>query len=319
MKTKISLIILVGILGVFALLASGCYTQLQAVRSAGEGEEGYASAQQVQDSSYDAESEQGYTEHDGCCDDNSRPRVGFDYYYPSSFWPSSAFGIAYSNPWSYDYYWTYNPFNYYSVPYYGYSSYWYAPYYSSPYYYGYYYSNGGSNLNHGRRYDGSVRGNDRSTSTSGTGYNPPTTTGTRYDLPAGTSMNRTAAPSSSRSTPVVRNNSRRQSDNRGYTRRDSRTPDRSYDAGKRGSISRDSNRGAERRRDTQPQYRPPETRTQQPAYQPPRREERGSAPSYTPPPAPPPQRSSPPPSSNSGSRRNDSNDRGSGSSGGRRP
>lgn len=127
--------------------AGGCYTQLGTTRdeeprdydSGNYADENEPAEEYIEDggySGYDA----GYGE-----DWHSNVRVGFNYYYPYTYWPSIGFAAAYSDPWyhwyAYDPWYGYaTPYNYYN-PYWGYYSYGYGyPYHGGyhPYYGGYY-------------------------------------------------------------------------------------------------------------------------------------------------------------------------------------
>lgn len=137
---------------------NGCYTQLGTSRyESAQEEESYA---QDQENEVDAENvgqESKYEE--SCCGDDYRPHVGFMFYYPVNYWPSTAFGFAYNNIWTYDYYWGwYDPW--YSWAYYTpyYYPYYYPFYYPYRYYpWGYYYRYDGGYINVGKRDFGSDR------------------------------------------------------------------------------------------------------------------------------------------------------------------
>jgi len=315
MKSRIILLALSSIVSILLVLFSGCYTQLGSLRNEKEGDEEYTTTEQQGDSSYTNENEsEDYTYNSGSYDDYYRPHVGFSYYYPSSYWPSVAFGMAYADPWFYDYAWGYNSWNnYYSPvwnPYYGYYPYsYYSPYYPS-YYNGYYYGYPGSSVLNGRRDVGEVRAQGREDNGNGRTYQLQGMPDVNLTTGAAIGKAPTSAPPPNRNSSTVKNNSRRSGSDRTYVPRDSRSAARSGNATHASGRS-SSNRG-DRRRDTQPQYRPNEPKNSSPpTYSTPPRENRGSTPSYTPPPAPPP-------SSNNGSSRSGS-DRNSGESRGRRP
>jgi hypothetical protein len=315
MKTRIEILILASVIGLLMIMLSGCYTQLGSLRNEKEGDEEYMATEQQSDSSYTSENEsEGYTYNSGCCDDYYRPHVGFSYYYPSSYWPSVAFGMAYADPWFYDYAWGYNSWNnYYSPvwnPYYGYyPNSFYSPYYSG--YYGYYNGYPGSSIVNGRRDVGEVRAEGRDNNNSGRAYQLQGMPDMNLSTGAALGKAPTSAPPPNRNSSAVKNNSRRSGNNRAYLPRDSRSAARSGNNATRAS-GRSSGSRNERYRGTQPQYRQNETPNSPPqTYSAPPRENRGSTPSYTPPPAPPP-------SSNNGSSRS-GNDRSSGESRGRRP
>ena len=172
---------LLAVLSIVALLASGCYTQVGVTR---EGERGYEAADKPADQQVateddanrdvqqdDSDAYDNSTYDNGSYDNSDwgyHPRVGYTYYYPSyapsTFWPSYSFSAAYANPWAYSYYNCYDPW-WCGSPYISYSPYWdgynpygyYSPYYSYyPYYNGYGYSV--RNVSHGTRDIGTTRG-----------------------------------------------------------------------------------------------------------------------------------------------------------------
>ena len=311
MKTRIIFLTLSGLFSVLIILLSGCYTQLGSLRNEKAGNDEYISSEQQNDTSYTNENgDVNYNDNSSCCDDYYRPHVGFSYYYPSSYWPSVAFGMAYADPWFYDYAWGYNPWNnYYSPvwnPNYGYYPYsYYSPYYPS--YYNGYYGYPGTSVVNGRRDVGEVRAQGRGDNGSDRTYQLQGTPDMNLTTGAALGKAPTSAPPPNRNSSAVKNNSQRTGNNRNYSTRDSRN--RSSNNSVNATSRRASNRTV-RRTDTQLQYRPSETNNPPaPTNNPPARETR-SAPSYTPP--------SSPPSSNNGSSRSGS-DRNSGDSRGRRP
>ena len=319
MKTKITLLALSSIISIILIVFSGCYTQLGSQYNEKEGDEEYTATDQQNDDTYSEESESDdYTYNSEYSDDFYHPRVGFSYYYPSSYWPSTAFSMAYADPWFYDYAWGYNSWNnYYSPvwnPFYGYNPYsYYSPYYSD--YYGYGYSSYS-----GRRTDGSIlsTGHDREVRTGG--YEIPITGRSDINLPVGASLGK--APGSAppnRNSSNVQNSSRRRDDGVQSVRRDDWGHQQRVDNNVRASGQGERKTQGVRRRDTRPQSQPRETNSPPPTYQTPPPATQGNAPSHTTPSSPPPRQSSPSPSSNSGSKRNDGGDRSSNDSRGRRP
>lgn len=153
----------------------GCYTQLGTTQNEEPGRyesDEYAdetqSAGEVNDQ-YDDQAQYDYGAGYGE-DWHSCARVGFDYYYPYTYWPSWGFSVAYADPWyhwySYDP-WYGSPYGSYYSPYnwgysnWGYSGYWYnSPYYGgyySPWYYNGYYNNAAVRPRTNREF-GSTRG-----------------------------------------------------------------------------------------------------------------------------------------------------------------
>jgi len=192
MKTKLTILTLLSCVGLFLLIFSGCYTQLASMRDEQEGDEEYTTTGQQNNDSIISENEGGeYRDESGCCEDSYRPHVGYSYYYPSSYWPSAAFSLAYADPWFYDYAWRYSSwYNYYSpawYPYYGYSPYYYNP----AYYYGYDYGYGTTVHSGGRRTDGSVLSAGRDRDARAGGYEIQNTGRTDINLPVGASLSNT--------------------------------------------------------------------------------------------------------------------------------
>lgn len=323
MKTKLIILTLLSCVGLFLLIFSGCYTQLASMRDEQEGDEEYTTTGQQNNDSIISENEGGeYRDESGCCEDSYRPHVGYSYYYPSSYWPSAAFSLAYADPWFYDYAWRYSSwYNYYSsawYPYYGYNPYYYNP----AYYYGNDYGYGTSLYSGGRRTDGSILSAGRDRDVQAGGREIPTTGRNDFNLPVGASLDK--SPSSA---PPNRNKSNMQNDSRRKdaasrsVRRDDWGPQRRIESNVRASSQGDRQTQNSRRRDTGAKSSQRGTNTPPPTYQTPPRTDRGNAPSYTPPPSPPPRQSSPPQQqpSNSGSKRNDGGNSNSGDSRSRRP
>jgi hypothetical protein len=181
-------LILLGMAAVVVAALSGCYTQVGVVRN----DQDDSQQQYTSDQPADTQAEPGddysangnYTNNDDWC--YNHPRVGFSYYYPSSYWPSTAFSIAYNDPWFYDSYaWGYSPYSYgygFGYPVYGYSPYGYYPGYAYGYGYGNGYYHGGDHgyAHRNPRTFGSTRGGDAS-------VNPGGITPAGYmDLPSAT-------------------------------------------------------------------------------------------------------------------------------------
>ncbi len=126
MKTKFTL--LLATLSLFALILSGCYTQLKTSRDYDDYDRNeYTSSEQESEQERDSEATQDENDSDDQTysndyrdnDYNWHGGIGFSYYYPSSYWPSSAFSVAYNNPWSYDRYWSSGYYGGYYNNYYG--------------------------------------------------------------------------------------------------------------------------------------------------------------------------------------------------------
>lgn len=150
MKTKLSILATLGLLGIALLMFSGCYTQI-ATREDDQAQ--YSQQGYGNDSSYAAGDDSGV----GCCnqwdDYHQQAMTGFSYYYPSTMWPSVAFDAAFYSPWIFDPFWGYDPWYYpYPYAYLGYGHYHsgYYPYSYNHSYYGGYVAN--------RRTFGSTRG-----------------------------------------------------------------------------------------------------------------------------------------------------------------
>jgi hypothetical protein len=123
----------------------GCYTQFSAAREEpvynDDANEAVAQADTEEGAAEEGEyaEEQAQPQSDYGQDWNCQMRFGFDYYYPSTYWPSVGFTIAYNDPWYgwYDPWYSYGyPYYGYGYPYYGYG-YPYYPYYPYDPYYGY--------------------------------------------------------------------------------------------------------------------------------------------------------------------------------------
>lgn len=180
MKSKMTVLLMVAAISIFLLFFPGCYTQLGSLRDEQVSEKtDYTTADSEPGSSdvssYDRQSNDYYNYNNY---DNSYPqyRVGFSYYYPASYWPSSAFTVAYNNPWYYDSYWAYDPWwcgtPYVTYPGYGYSNYYYNNYYWGSYlppaYYRYGYSYASVPIRRTAREFGSTRGGSTRNGTTNT-------------------------------------------------------------------------------------------------------------------------------------------------------
>jgi hypothetical protein len=303
MKMKLSVFGLLSFLSMVLLLSfSGCYTQLGTTRDGNDEEEYDTVTQNEEPAAIDENNE--YT-NESCNEDYYRPRVGFSYYYPPAYSPSTLFTIAYSDPWFYDYNWMAYDRWYYTSPYSWYYSSWYSPYYYQPYYYGYYNYNGGSSVYGSKRNDGTMLGNDNARRARDNQYEVGGAARTNFDLPTGAGLNRTTSGVSgaNRNTNTTTTSTRRDAATNVGAQRESRTTERSFDQPVRAPRQERQVRTDNRRRDTRSQRKPVETyKPQSPTNNTPPRENR--TPSYTPPPAP---RNNPPPPSNDGGKRNDNN------------
>lgn len=304
MKMKLSVFGLLSFLSMVLLLSfSGCYTQLGTTRD-GNDEEEYDTVTQNEEPAAAIDENNEYT-NESCNEDYYRPRVGFSYYYPPAYSPSTLFTIAYSDPWFYDYNWMAYDRWYYTSPYSWYYSSWYSPYYYQPYYYGYYNYNGGSSIYGSKRNDGTMLGNDNARRARDNQYEVGGAARTNFDLPTGAGLNRTTSGVSgaNRNTNTTTTSTRRDAATNVGAQRESRTTERSFDQPVRAPRQERQVRTDNRRRDTRSQRKPVETyKPQSPTNNTPPRENR--TPSYTPPPAP---RNNPPPPSNDGGKRNDNN------------
>ena len=332
MKSKLTVWITGVAVGMLALMMSGCYTQLSSTRD--EEGEGYANPSYNNDSSYTEEhgrNDYGYNGgsgyYDDGCDGCSHARLGFSYYYPSTYWPSYAFTAAYNDPWYYGSYWSSSPFIC-GTPYVTYSPWGYYPAYVSPYYYYsptyYRYGYVGNPSRRGSRVFGTTRGSTSGRPATGdTRFTAPNLDRGGYNLPSGARLSTGSSGSGSTvgTAQGQKNNTRQVGTQRGTTPRNnsgvSTQPSRRVRGwGSRGGTTpREGVRGS-----TQPQVQPHGAPAQStsPASHPSRNDSgrhqparsggsrdagssRGSAPSYSPPPRAP-SNSAPPPSSNSGSR-----------------
>ncbi len=129
---KTSTTTLIAFFAAFVLLigTQGCYTQVGTTRD----EPVYDNDDEaVAGNEENGEEVEGQADEDAAQygqDWDANTRVGFDYYYPYTYWPSISFSMAYSDPW----YGWYDPYYSYGYPYYGYG----YPYYGYGYpYYGY--------------------------------------------------------------------------------------------------------------------------------------------------------------------------------------
>lgn len=342
MKTKLTI---VAALGLLILVASGCYTQLGSTREDDRGSGAYTASQDDNDSGYAENSDydrgqSGYYNDDGW---NSHARLGFSYYYPSSYWPSYAFTAAYADPWCYDRYYAYDPW-WCGTPIVGYgygyypSHFYYAPYYyyyPPAYYYGHTYAS--VPVKRGTRDFGDTRGAGGTRGVGETRYDAPATDRGGYNLPSGARYDGSRG-GASQSAGSAKDNGRQIGGQRDAAPRSTEraTSQPRYDRGVRGWGSRNGNARGESGRDTQTQTTPSNGGSQSSApsgtstapsrgtsntgqhQREPRQghrdagSSRGSVPQNTPPPrvqsAPPP----PPPPSSGGNRS------GGGSRGGRR-
>ena len=296
MKSRLILSTMVGIMGLFLMMFSGCYTQLGTTRDEqiSQGDDNSTAQSEQNRSTYSRESspygsqQSNYVDDDNYYDSYPRYHVGFSYYYPSSYWPSYAFTVAYNNPWRYDSYSSYDPWlcgtPYVTYPWYGNSPYsyyssGYSGYYSTPlyayYHYGYSYVAvpvRRTSRNFGTTRDGSIRGatsntdnfnnygNDRSSAfpQGGSGFEQPISGGISTRGNNETITQQPARPGGTQ---------------RASTRQtDSNVSGGRTDRGVRGASSRGARARGEGNRDNQtPQYRP-ESGNSAP-----------SSPSYTPP------------------------------------
>jgi len=203
-----------GMVMLFTLVLSGCYTHLETARDGAYYDEKYveesdttavdsSGSETITDNYYD---DYGYGSYTGY-------RLGFSYYYPSRYWPSYAFSAAYYNPWYHHHYGSY--------PFYGH----YSGYYYNPYYYNYGYTATGYGVQRGTRDFGSTRGDGgRRTAVSTRGYN---------DLISATRSSRSVR--RGRSSPSYQ-------PNRGTSRRSLSTPQRFNSGGRRQGGSENSGR-----------------------------------------------------------------------------
>lgn len=262
---------------ILLVVFSGCYTQFATNR----GENGPADEEYTQDDNTEQKeySDDRTSEDEGSYYTNEddwqyrRPHVGFSYYYPSYYWPSTAFVVAYSDPWFYDCYWGYDP--YWSPPRtfypgYYYSHYYYNPYYSYYPYYPYYYGGGYSYYSpayRNVRNSGSVRagGGDRTGTRDGgidrSGFDR---SGSAGSLPTGSSMNNSGGNSSRSASPTVREGARREGNSSSVRSGSNSVNRRRSGAESRGSNTRRSEVRANRYRDIVPKHVPSEESTQAP-------------------------------------------------------
>jgi hypothetical protein len=327
MKTRLNVLTIVGFTGLLALFLSGCYTQVGMTRDERRAEPNQYSYSDVpndtgtytgNDSGNYAEQEPGQY-YDNEYWDSPRSRVGFDYYYPSTYWPSYAFAAAYANPWGYNSYWAYDPW-WCGVPYVAYP--FYAPGYG--YRYNHYYNHGyGSGYGYG--YGGSVRRNGFRSfgSTRGSGGSTVNTNNVPPNLDRGAAVPSGRLDASSR--PSGRTNIPSMS---GNTRSGASQPGNPNSArvnvnrGARGSNISSGRGRVPTGRPVQPQYRPTGRNSHSPANMPQRQggtgrvsagPRGGNAPQHFSPPA----HQSPPPSSGGRSSQPSGGGRGGNTRGGR--
>ncbi len=204
--------------GVILLNLAGCYTQMGTTQDDRDRESEYSQSRRYDDTSSvqgeEPERSDYYSNNDYYDGGGYRPRIGFSYYYPSYYWPSTAFSVAYGNPWAYDCYWGYDPWicgtPYVVYPYYGY----YPGAYSYPGYYSYYgYGSSYRRYHHADRSFGSARGSQGRTPSTETRFDVPSSGGTELPhagrfAPSGSTPTRTS--------PSVKDNTRRTGTARGY-------------------------------------------------------------------------------------------------------
>src|ERR1041385_277777 len=281
MRLKLTTSIIFGIMGLFVLAFSGCYTQLGSTKDEQiNGREEYGSSnstENAEDTSY-VNQQSDYYDNYNTYGSNPRYRVGFSYYYPSSYWPSYAFSAAYADPWFYDNYWAYDPWwcgtPYVTYPMNGYSPYGYG-YYGSNYYLPSAYYHYGSGyavvpVKRATRDIGSTRGSGGRGATTNTDIaNPGGDRGSSY-LPTGGSLNRSgggispgANNSKSSTRPIRPEGNQRGSAPHTDTRAGNRT-----DRGIRGSSSRAGRSRSDGRAEAQPQHRPNNGSSTSPSYTP---------------------------------------------------
>jgi hypothetical protein len=212
MKTRLTILsVLIGT-GLVILLFSGCYTQLGMTRNEQPAQNAeYTSDTLSNDSGYYSENnyahrypEQHYDNYNG---GYPRSSVGFSYYYPSTYWPSYAFSVAYSDPWMYGGYSYYDPWwcgtPYLNYPTYGYN----APYGYYPYgYYGYGYGYAAAPARHVSRNFGSTRGTGRGSGGVNTNYVDPNTNRTRDASSGGVLTGAPSGGSTNNNPPSINNN-----------------------------------------------------------------------------------------------------------------
>jgi hypothetical protein len=300
-------------LTVFMIFFAGCYTQLGTVKSEGNETEETYSYDRNEDNNYDSDTtytEGGTTVNNYFYDGNNwQPRSYwmFDYYYPSYYWPSTAFGFAYNDPWFYDSYWHYDPWIC-GTPFVYYPAY-YPPYYGSPYYQNYwwadnYYVTNTGTVKHTKRDFGGSRDRDLRPGTTEVDRTDRTFNPGRTDLPTSVGISGSGGRTPSGKATGVQNTTRGTTSSRGVaprgvdrTRRGESTGTGSrrerYNGGERSSTSvpaRPNNSGGSTRTYTPPPSSP--------------------APSSPPPSSPPPQRGSSRDGGSSGSGSRDGSSRG---------
>jgi hypothetical protein len=301
MKQPNQVLLIAGLLGLLAL--PGCYTQLSMTHGEREYDREYTANDSDTSAVVNEGQDEGYQQYDNNYDgytDNWHPRFGFNYYYPSSYWPSYAFNVTYGNPWAYfDGYWPYDAWRcgtpYVSYPYYGYGyypSYFYSS-YSYPYHNGYTYA--GRDVRRGSRTFGETRGGTTGGRTSdGAPRYQPNTPGTT-ELPRGSRVASPAGAPAPRTGGVIGRSGRTTGTSRGayVPRTDGRSSGRTPQPGVRGSSPRGGNTRGDARQ-AQPRYRTPQSPSAPPSGGTRAPSGDGGArntPSYT----PPAQHSSPPP------------------------
>jgi len=320
MKSKLTLPLMIGISILSFSLLPGCYTQLAVTREEqNEGQPEYTAQNQVASDQYidstqvEEYSEGGQTVINNYYPDSYPHRIGFGYYYPSYYWPSYAFSVAYNDPWFYDSYWAYDPW-WCGSPYISYGGWGYSGW---DYYPGYYYPHNGywDDHNYATTYkprtSGVTRGGGTRGATGRSGYDTPTTLGSdrsTFNLPTGRAVDRGTAGTGRTNPATNKGTVRKEGSQRVTTPRsgDTRTSGNT-NQGSRGSSSRSgNNRGNRTPQYTPDRYIPP------PTYNPPRSGDsgtrstgtsRGSTPTYTPPPSRAPSSPARAPAQSSGSGR----------------
>jgi len=285
MKTRN--VILLGTLGLFFLLFSGCYTQLGTIRDNDDRwseHKEYRSEERSDEEQYSPSDTESYEDEKGTTIINNyygdgwypRWRGGFRYYYPSYYWPSYAFTVAYIDPWFYDYYWYYDPW-WCGTPYVVYRGYWYPlSYYYPRWGYGYTYATTPP-LRGGRTF-GTTRsstGRDRGTAVRTVDDNSSRTEIGTIQLPTGSRLDGTNR-TESRGNSTTNVGTQRRGSERVSRFREERKPNGRIDRGTRSTRSRETGeqeyrniRGEETpslrdngsSRNTVPTYTPPVVRT----------------------------------------------------------
>ena len=199
MKTTYTILLTTGVVILLLALLPGCYTQLATIQD--EEQTGYAV--QAPDTTYaqagaaEQYPEAGETIINNYYYDDWHPfHFGYNYYYPSYYWPSYAFSVAYADPWAYDSYWAYDPW-WCGTPYLGYGwgqypgMYYYPPYAAYPAGPGNTYAAANNRTRtFGVTRGGGSRGTVAGSARTGNGYSPTTTAGSDRGgyVPAGRTL-----------------------------------------------------------------------------------------------------------------------------------